>query len=72
VIRDPSVAGPNPPPNVPPNHRATLSERAQKPAIKPDQGIGTLHRWYKVFDDAVSAAEARRGLDAIIADYRNA
>jgi hypothetical protein len=29
-------------------------------------------RWWKVFDEADSAAEARRGLDAIIADYRSA
>ena len=29
-------------------------------------------RWWKIFDDAASAAEARRGLEAIIADYRSA
>jgi putative transposase len=29
-------------------------------------------RWWKAFDDAGSAAEARRGLEAIVADYRNA
>jgi putative transposase len=29
-------------------------------------------RWWKVFDDAGSPAEARRGLQAIIADYRTA
>jgi putative transposase len=29
-------------------------------------------RWWKVFDDAASAAEARRGLQAIVADYRAA
>jgi putative transposase len=29
-------------------------------------------RWWKVFDEAASAAEARRGLQAIIADYRSA
>jgi putative transposase len=29
-------------------------------------------RWWKVFDQAASAAEARRGLEAIIADYGNA
>src|SRR3954463_13567251 len=29
-------------------------------------------RWWKVFDEAASAAEARRGLEAIIADYRRA
>ena len=29
-------------------------------------------RWWKVFDDAASPAEARRGLEAIIADYRTA
>ena len=29
-------------------------------------------RWWKVFDEAAWAAEARRGLQAIIADYRSA
>src|SRR5215207_11603910 len=29
-------------------------------------------RWWKTFDDAASAAEARHGLEAIIADYRSA
>jgi putative transposase len=29
-------------------------------------------RWWKVFDEAASAAEARRGLEAIVADYRAA
>jgi putative transposase len=29
-------------------------------------------RWWAVFDDAGSAADARRGLEAIIADYRTA
>ena len=29
-------------------------------------------RWWKVFDEAASAADARRGLQAIIADYRSA
>jgi putative transposase len=29
-------------------------------------------RWWKTFDEAASAAEARRGLEAIIADYRQA
>ena len=29
-------------------------------------------RWWKVFDEAASAAEARRGLEAISADYRSA
>src|SRR4051795_5897621 len=29
-------------------------------------------RWWKVFDDAATAADARRGLAAIIADYRTA
>jgi transposase-like protein len=29
-------------------------------------------RWWKVFDDAASAAQARRGLEAIVADYRSA
>src|SRR5436189_6217824 len=29
-------------------------------------------RWWKTFDEAVSPAEARRGLEAIIADYRSA
>jgi putative transposase len=29
-------------------------------------------RWWKVFDEATSAADARRGLQAIIADYRQA
>ena len=29
-------------------------------------------RWWKTFDEAVSPAEARRGLEAIIADYRAA
>src|SRR5918995_7408394 len=29
-------------------------------------------RWWGVFDDAASAAEARRGLEAVIADYRSA
>src|SRR5215213_4688996 len=29
-------------------------------------------RWWKVFDEATSAAEARRGLEAIVADYRTA
>jgi transposase-like protein len=29
-------------------------------------------RWWKTFDEASSPAEARRGLEAIIADYRNA
>jgi putative transposase len=29
-------------------------------------------RWWKVFDEAASVAEARRGLEAIIADYRSA
>src|ERR687888_401167 len=28
-------------------------------------------RWWKLFDEAASAAEARRGLQAIIADYRS-
>jgi putative transposase len=28
--------------------------------------------WWKVFDEAASAAEARRGLEAIVADYRPA
>jgi putative transposase len=29
-------------------------------------------RWWKAFDEAASAAEARRGLEAIVADYRSA
>src|SRR5215211_922455 len=29
-------------------------------------------RWWKVFDEASSPAEARRGLEAIVADYRTA
>jgi transposase-like protein len=29
-------------------------------------------RWWSVFDDAPSSADARRGLQAIIADYRTA
>jgi putative transposase len=29
-------------------------------------------RWWQTFDEAASPAEARRGLDAIIADYRSA
>jgi transposase-like protein len=29
-------------------------------------------RWWKTFDEASSPAEARRGLESIIADYRNA
>jgi transposase-like protein len=29
-------------------------------------------RWWNVFDEAASAAEARRGLEAIVADYRAA
>jgi putative transposase len=29
-------------------------------------------RWWKVFDEAASPAEARRGLEAVIADYRTA
>jgi len=29
-------------------------------------------RWWKTFDEAASPAEARRGLEAIIADYRSA
>ena len=29
-------------------------------------------RWWQVFDDATSAADARRGLEAIVADYRAA
>jgi len=29
-------------------------------------------RWWQVFDDAASAADARRGLQAIVADYRAA
>ena len=29
-------------------------------------------RWWKLFDEAASPAEARRGLEAIIADYRAA
>src|SRR5918994_5948277 len=29
-------------------------------------------RWWKVFDEAASPAEARRGLEAIVADYRAA
>jgi putative transposase len=29
-------------------------------------------RWWKTFDQAASPADARRGLEAIIADYRNA
>jgi putative transposase len=29
-------------------------------------------RWWKVFDEAASPAEARRGLEAIVADYRSA
>jgi putative transposase len=29
-------------------------------------------RWWKLFDEATSAADARRGLEAIIADYRSA
>ena len=29
-------------------------------------------RWWKVFDEATSVADARRGLQAIIADYRSA
>ena len=29
-------------------------------------------RWWKIFDEAASPAEARRGLEAIIADYRAA
>jgi hypothetical protein len=29
-------------------------------------------RWWRVFDDAASAADARRGLEGIIADYRAA
>src|ERR671930_350064 len=29
-------------------------------------------RWWKVFDEAASPAEARRGLEAIVADYRTA
>ncbi|GAC1658989.1 MAG: hypothetical protein NVS4B3_26790 [Gemmatimonadaceae bacterium] len=28
-------------------------------------------RWWKVFDEAPSPAEARRGLEAIVADYRS-
>ncbi len=29
-------------------------------------------RWWKVFDEAASPAEARAGLEAIVADYRSA
>ena len=29
-------------------------------------------RWWRVFDDAASPADARRGLEAIVADYRGA
>src|SRR5919198_1977881 len=29
-------------------------------------------RWWQVFDDAASVADARRGLEAIVADYRTA
>jgi putative transposase len=29
-------------------------------------------RWWKTFDEAASPAEARRGLEAIVADYRSA
>jgi putative transposase len=29
-------------------------------------------RWWKVFDESASAADARRGLEAIVADYRSA
>ena len=29
-------------------------------------------RWWQVFDDAASVADARRGLEAIVADYRAA
>ena len=29
-------------------------------------------RWWKVFDEASSPAEARRGLEAVVADYRAA
>jgi putative transposase len=29
-------------------------------------------RWWRVFDEAASVAEARRGLEAIVADYRSA
>ncbi len=29
-------------------------------------------RWWRVFDEAASPAEARRGLEAIVADYRTA
>ncbi len=28
-------------------------------------------RWWRVFDEAASPAEARRGLEAIIGDYRD-
>jgi putative transposase len=33
---------------------------------------GLKTRWWKAFGEAASAAEARRGLEAIVADYRSA
>jgi putative transposase len=38
----------------------------------PSATTETEARWWKVFDEAASAARARRGLQAIVADYRSA
>jgi transposase-like protein len=46
---------------------------AQRDAKLPERHHRELKaRWWEVFDEATSAADARRGLEAIIADYRAA
>jgi putative transposase len=51
-------------------HGARPQERHGEAARAPPRELKA--RWWKLFDDAASAAEARRELQAIIADYRTA
>ena len=53
--------------------RCTVHALRNVTAKLPDRHhVEVKARWWKAFDEAASPAEARRGLEAIIADYRSA